>query len=67
MFLSSNLVEFMNGLAKQKRKEILGEDNYWKLKKTYIYLYLYFLNIIIVIKIFYENIILIFSLILKEK
>lgn len=31
MFLSSNLVEFMNSLAKEKRKEILGEDNYWKI------------------------------------
>lgn len=27
MFLNSNLVEFMNNLAKEKRKEILGEDN----------------------------------------
>lgn len=30
MFLSSNLVEFMNNLAKLKRVEILGEENnYW--------------------------------------
>ncbi|CAD8183309.1 unnamed protein product [Paramecium pentaurelia] len=28
MFLSSNLVEFMNSLAKEKRREILGDENY---------------------------------------
>lgn len=29
MFLNSNLVEFMNGLAKEKRREIMGDENYW--------------------------------------